>query len=139
MQLISKYFLAKLHNDKLRKEDAMLYINDALAMLQKLNNQNLLLFVLFEKIFIDIMSKDENVIVNISGEKQKLINYREKLALFFPEADFFVGDFPEEQIVESVEDIALSEPVAEQAPETIVSEENIISEPEAGAEEQSQE
>ena len=108
-------------------------------MLQKLNNQNLLLFVLFEKIFIDIMSKDENVIVNISGEKQKLINYREKLALFFPDADFFVGDFVEKQNEGAVDEMMELVPVAEPVQETIASEENVISESAAETEEHPQE
>ena len=71
-------------------------------------------------------------------EKQKLINYREKLALFFSEEDFFEGVYVEEQQddiqVEEVESV-----LEEQTTEEIITDENLPNEAEANVEDQPQE
>lgn len=88
MLLISKFFIANLKLINSQNEEAMLFINDSLALLQKLDNQSKILFAIFEKLFIDLASKDENTVVDINGELQKLVPYAEKLALLLPKEDF---------------------------------------------------
>ena len=55
-----------------RQEEALLIINDTLALLQKSNNQAKLFFVLFEKLFIDTVQEYDITSINIDSEVQKL-------------------------------------------------------------------
>lgn len=70
--LIAKYFIAKLMLTNSRQEEALLIINDTLALLQKSNNQAKLFFVLFEKLFIDTVQEYDITSINIDSEVQKL-------------------------------------------------------------------
>ena len=69
---LAKYFMAKLKLIENNIEEALLIINDTLAMLQKYNNQAKIIYILFEKLFIDIVKKEEITAVNIQSEEQKL-------------------------------------------------------------------
>ena len=64
--------MAKLKLIENNIEEALLIINDTLAMLQKYNNQAKIIYILFEKLFIDIVKKEEITAVNIQSEEQKL-------------------------------------------------------------------
>lgn len=87
MLLIAKFFIAKLKLTKAKNEEAMLLINDALALLQKLDNQSKILFSIFEKLFIDVVSKEENSVIDINSEVQKLLPYTEKLSFLLKKED----------------------------------------------------
>ena len=71
--ILAKYFIAKLKNSNSQKEEALLIINDTLALLQKYNNQAKIFYVLFEKLFIDIVKAEEISSINIESEEQKLL------------------------------------------------------------------
>ena len=87
MLLIAKFFIAKLKLTKAKNEEAMLLINDALALLQKLDNQSKILFSIFEKLFIDVVSKEANSVIDINSEVQKLLPYTEKLSFLLKKED----------------------------------------------------
>lgn len=50
----------------------MLIINDTLALLQKYNNQSKIIYILFEKLFIDLVKNEEFSSIDIESEEQKL-------------------------------------------------------------------
>ena len=83
MLLISKYFMAQQKLASSEKEDAIMFMNDALAKLQKFDNQSKILFVLFEKLYIETIAQEEDVVIDIESEEQKLAPFKEKLGLFF--------------------------------------------------------
>jgi len=90
MLLIAKYFTANLLLETNRKEEAMLLINDGLALLQKLDNQSRILFAIFEKLFIDAVKNDENTIIDLNAERQKLIPFVEALSLLLPKEELII-------------------------------------------------
>lgn len=69
---LARYFIALLKMSRSETEEALLLINDTLALLQNSNNQSKITFVLFEKLFIDIVQEYEITSVNIESEEQKL-------------------------------------------------------------------
>ncbi len=69
---LAKYFMARLKLSESKTEEALLIINDTLALLQKYNNQAKIIYVLFEKLFIDTVKAEEISAVNIQSEEQKL-------------------------------------------------------------------
>ena len=83
MLLISKYFMAQQKLSSSEKEDALMLMNDALALLQKFDNQAKILFVLFEKLYIETVSLSEDVVIDIDAEEQKLVPFKEQLSLLF--------------------------------------------------------
>ena len=91
MLLIAKYFTANLLLETNRKEEAMLLINDGLALLQKLDNQSRILFAIFEKLFIDAVKNDENTIIDLNAERQKLIPFVEALSLLLPKEELIIA------------------------------------------------
>lgn len=70
IKLLAQYFIARLRITDSRVEEALLIINDSLALLQK--NNNTILYVLFEKLFIEVIKAHEISSVNIDSEEQKL-------------------------------------------------------------------
>ncbi len=70
--ILAKYFLARLKRTEGYIEESLLIINDSLALLQKFNNQAKIIYVLFEKLFIDIVKSENITAVNIQSEEQKL-------------------------------------------------------------------
>ena len=70
--VLARYFMARLKLSEAAAEEALLIINDTLALLQKYNNQAKILYVLFEKLFIDTVKAEEISAVNIESEEQKL-------------------------------------------------------------------
>ena len=70
--ILAKYFIAKLKIAAAETEEALLIINDALALLQKYNNQSKIIYVMFEKLFVDIVKEYNISAVNIESEEQKL-------------------------------------------------------------------
>ena len=71
--VLARYFMARLRISESRIEEALLIINDILALLQKYNNQAKVLYVLFEKLFIDTVKSQDISAVNIESEEQKLV------------------------------------------------------------------
>ena len=69
---LTKYFMTLLKLKENKTEEALLIINDTLALLQKYNNQAKIIYVLFEKLFIDIVKTNNISAVNIQSEEQKL-------------------------------------------------------------------
>ena len=70
--MLAKYFIARLLLKNSREEEALLIINDTLALLQKSNNQAKIFYVLFEKLFIDTVKEYDISSINIDSEEQKL-------------------------------------------------------------------
>lgn len=69
---LAKYFIARLYISDNRLDEALLIINDTLALIQKYNNQAKIIYVLFEKLFIEIIKTMELDTIDISSEEQKL-------------------------------------------------------------------
>lgn len=82
MILLTKFFLAKLRLSQSEIEQALLLINDSLALIRKQNNQSKILYALFEKFYIDTVISQEITSVDVDSEEQKLIDLKEKLAVF---------------------------------------------------------
>ena len=78
IQLITQYMLIKLEKDS---EKAILMTNDALDYIRKYDNQAAVLYVLFEKLYIDIVRENEFSAVNIEAEEQKISAYTENLKI----------------------------------------------------------
>ena len=64
--------LRKLKIRQNENEESIMIVNDALAVLQNDNNQAVLLYVLFEKLFIDLAESMGLSDIDIDAEKQKL-------------------------------------------------------------------
>lgn len=69
---LAKYFIAKLKISQSKQDDALMLINDTLALLQKYNNQSKIIYLLFEKLFIDTAKAVELDSVDLESEEQKL-------------------------------------------------------------------
>ena len=69
---LAKYFIALLKLSESEIEGALLIINDTLALLQKYNNRSKIIYVLFEKLFVDTVKNEGISSVNIESEEQKL-------------------------------------------------------------------
>ncbi len=80
INILAKYFIAKLKIKQDESEEALIIINDALAILQDDDNQAVLLYVLFEKLFIDLAESMELADIDIESEKQKLEIVSENLS-----------------------------------------------------------
>ncbi len=70
IKLLAQYFIARIRISQSKPEEALLIINDSLAFLQK--NNNMILYVIFEKLFIDIVKTNGISSVNVESEEQKL-------------------------------------------------------------------
>ncbi len=70
--VLAKYFLALLYISDSRLNEALLIINDTLALLQKYDNQAKILYILFEKLFIETIKSQELNSFDIESEEQKL-------------------------------------------------------------------
>ena len=71
---LARYFISILKISSGSVEEALLLINDTLALLQKYNNQSKIIYVLFEKLYIQT-AKDLNIsAVDIETEEQKLLS-----------------------------------------------------------------
>lgn len=68
----AKYFIALLKLSESKVEEALLIINDTLALLQKYNNQAKIVYALFENLFVSIVKANGISSVNIDSEEQKL-------------------------------------------------------------------
>lgn len=77
--VLAKYFVAKLQISNQKPKEALLTINDALAMLQKYGNQAVVMYALFEKFYIDTVQEQGLASVDIESEQQKLAPYQDKL------------------------------------------------------------
>lgn len=72
IMILAKYFIARLYLNLDRQEEVLLMINDTLALLQKYNNQAKILYVLFEKLFIDLAKAEELDSIDIESEEHQL-------------------------------------------------------------------
>ena len=72
IDLLAKYFIAKLKIQNSEYQEALTIINDALAVIQKGDNQAIILYVIFEKLFINLAEKIGLKDIDIESEKQKL-------------------------------------------------------------------
>lgn len=77
--VLAKYFIAKLQLEAGKPEEVLLTINDTLAMLQKHDNQSVVMYALFEKFYIDTVQEQGLTSVDIESEQQKLAPYQDKL------------------------------------------------------------
>jgi hypothetical protein len=78
--LLTKYLLALLKKEEKDIESALLLINDSLALIRKYNNQSKIMFVLFEKLYIEISRQHKLTPVDIEAEENKLIELKDQLA-----------------------------------------------------------
>lgn len=69
---LAKYFIARLELENSSENEALLLINDTLALLQKYNNQAKIFYVLFEKLFIDLAKAEELDSIDIESEEHQL-------------------------------------------------------------------
>ena len=69
---LAKYFIARLYISDNRQNEALIIINDTLALIQKYNNQAKIIYVLFEKLFIETVKSLNLDAIDISSEEQKL-------------------------------------------------------------------
>ena len=72
IQTLAKYFIAKMYISDKQYEKAIIIINDTLALLQKYNNQAKILYILFEKLFIETAKLLELDSIDFKSEEQKL-------------------------------------------------------------------
>ncbi len=76
--IISRYFLAKLNSEP---EKALLIISDALDIIRKHENQAVILYALFEKMYIDVVRASKLTASNIESEERKLSQYKDSLKI----------------------------------------------------------
>ncbi len=69
--LLSKYFIAKLKIATSDYDDAILIINDSIALLQE-NNKSSLLYAIFEKLFVDLIQAHKMPSIDAELEIEKL-------------------------------------------------------------------
>jgi len=74
--MLAKLFLSKIATSS---EEALLLINDSLALIRKNDNQAQILYAMFEKLYIDIAKAEEIISIDIESEEQKLVALQEKL------------------------------------------------------------
>jgi len=72
IMLLAQYYITLLRIKENKLDEALLIVNDALALLQKYDNQAKILFVLFEKLLIELVKADELDTIDINSEEQKL-------------------------------------------------------------------
>ena len=71
---LARYFISILKISSGNTEEALILINDTLALIQKYNNQSKIIYALFEKLYIQT-AKDLNIsAVDIETEEQKLLS-----------------------------------------------------------------
>lgn len=75
----AKYLQAKLKFDSKDTNAALLLTNDALALIQKNDNQSKILYALLEKLYIEIVQTEEIPSVDIESEELKLEDIRKDL------------------------------------------------------------
>ena len=76
--ILAKYFLARLEKEP---QDSILIVSDALDIIRKHENQAVILYVLFEKMYINYASQTGVSETRLELETQKLNDYKEKLKL----------------------------------------------------------
>jgi len=72
---VAKYMKAMQKMTLQVAEEALLIVTESLAMIQKYNNLSKVLFVLFEKLYIELVEKYGITSANLEGDKQKLAQY----------------------------------------------------------------
>ena len=75
----AKYFKALLCIDLNDYDEAMQIINDSLAMINRYNNQAKILYVLFEKLYINLVTVQGVSAIDTEVEELKIIDYSNKL------------------------------------------------------------
>ena len=73
----ASYLMALLKYNMSQKDEALRIVSDTLAVLQKYNNTMMPVFVLFEKLFIEIVKSEEIASINIDSEEHKLAQISE--------------------------------------------------------------
>jgi len=77
---LSKYLKAKLLIELNEDTSALLLINDMLAIIQRNDNQSKIMYVLFEKLYIEAFEKENSSSIDIETEKLKLEEYSTSLS-----------------------------------------------------------
>ena len=80
--MLSRYFLAKLKMNQSASQEALMLINDTLALLRKYENQSKIFYAIFERLYIDIVTQEGMTSVDIEAEEQNLIELKDKLKVF---------------------------------------------------------
>ena len=80
IMVITKYLLAKMYSTT-KIEEALLLVNDALALIRKFENQSQILYALLQKLYMDIVVSQENISVDIESEEQKLSDLKQIIPL----------------------------------------------------------
>ncbi len=76
--MIAKYFIAKIEKDP---KKSLIIANDALDSIRRHNNQAAILYVLFEKLYMNIAEVNGFTSVDIESEEKKLEPYTESLKI----------------------------------------------------------
>jgi hypothetical protein len=77
--LIAKYFKAILCKELNMIDESLQLVNDSLAMIQRYSNQAKILYVMFEKLYIELAKEQGLTTVDVESEEQKILEYSEKL------------------------------------------------------------
>ena len=71
---LARYFISILKISSGNTEEALILINDTLALIQKYNNQSKIIYALFEKLYIQTVKDSNLTAVDIESEEQKLLS-----------------------------------------------------------------
>lgn len=71
---LARYFISILKISSGNTEEALILINDTLALIQKYNNQSKIIYALFEKLYIQTVKDSNLTAADIESEEQKLLS-----------------------------------------------------------------
>lgn len=80
--LVVKYLVAILKYTTNEQEEALMIVNDSLAIIRRFNNQAKILYIMFEKLFIKYAEELEIAGVDIDSENLKISEYADLVKIF---------------------------------------------------------
>lgn len=81
--VLAMYFKALLCRNTNQLEEAFQLVKEALVIIQRHDNQAKILYVLFEKLYIELAKEQELSFVDIESEEQKIAGLEERLQFLF--------------------------------------------------------
>ena len=80
---ISRYFLSNIHIAQGDYDAATKLINDILAIIRRSDNQAKIIFMLYQKLYINLVELQEKTSVDLDAERRKLSEFSENLKFFY--------------------------------------------------------
>lgn len=80
--LLGKFFLALQKQEQGNADESMLLINDSLDLIRRFNNDCKIMYVLLEKLYIDLNKASDLHDIDIEQERLKIVDYQEDLKIF---------------------------------------------------------